>query len=364
MISTILAAAGVAVALVIGLGRQCTVFTAWKGGIGIFRRYPQKRLTGAIVAISLLAISLATGPPARPVPFAVAIVVLLVIAFLFRLEWMFPALNRVMPVQAEEANLDDDALVMLVTGSDPTAPGESDTSEQVSRAYPLDRMVIARHLVHDTIGSTPVVVTYCALCRSGLAFRAEVDGNTARFRVVGVFRRNLIMEDDVSFTLWQQATGHAVFGPYAGTTLELLPSVQLPWGAAKRDSGSSLTLAMEPPDTRPAPFASNRGFRLLKLATDHVTVPGYTKLSDRLPRRETVFGVVVNGSARAYPEKRCREAGRFTDTLGGVRLDFVYDQDRQTLMVTRADGTPPPAIEKHWWLGWNEFHPESTVWEP
>ncbi|MFW5689882.1 MAG: DUF3179 domain-containing (seleno)protein [Spirochaetota bacterium] len=358
MIGTLLASAGLAVALVVGLGRQFTVFAAWEPGLGIFRRYPQKRLAGALVAGALVVTALAIGSPARLAPFTVATGVLLAIAFLFRLEWMFPALDRVVAVRAEDAELPDDADVMLVEVADPAAGGST------SRAYPLDRMVIARHLVHDTVGSTPVVVTYCALCRTGLAFRSEVSGHPARFRVVGVFRRNLIMEDDVSGTLWQQATGTAIHGPHAGASLELLPAVQLPWGEAKRAGRSSLTIATEPPDAPRAPFASERGFALLQRATDRITVPGHTKLSDELPRRETVFGLVVNDEARAYPRQRCREEGSFTDTLGGVELHFDYDPERRSVRVTRADGLPPPVVEQHWWLGWNEFHPDTTVWEP
>ncbi|MFW5729717.1 MAG: DUF3179 domain-containing (seleno)protein, partial [Spirochaetota bacterium] len=164
-------------------------------------------------------------------------------------------------------------------------------------------------------------------------------------------------------TLWQQATGTAIHGPHAGTTLELLPAIQLPWSEAKRDSGPSLTIATEPPDASRAPFASRRGFALLERVTDRVTVTGHTKLSDKLPRRETVFGLVVNGEARAYSRERCRDAGSFTDTLGGVELHFDYDREGQSLRVTRADGQPAPIIEQHWWLGWNEFHPDTTVWK-
>ncbi len=362
MIATLLAAAGLAVALVIGLGRQFTVFTAWERGLGIFRRYPQKRITGALVVGVLLGSALVIGAPARLLPFSIATAVLLGVAFAFRLERMFPALHRVTAVPPEEAGLADETVVMLVSVAGPATDGASD--ECATRAYPLDRMVIARHLVHDTIGSTPVVVTYCALCRTGLAFRSEVGGRPARFGVVGVFRRNLIMEDDVSGTLWQQATGRAIYGPNAGDSLELLPAAQLPWSEAQCERGPSLTVASEPPDAPRAPFASQRGFALLQRATDRVTVPGHTRLSKALPRRETVYGLVVNDEARAYPRERCRAAGRFTDTLGGVQLSFVYDKERDSLQVTRADGQPPPIVQEHWWLGWNEFHPDTTVWEP
>lgn len=359
MASAVLVVVGFAVALLVGLGRQFTVFTAFEPGLWFFRRYPQKRNAGFLVSIVCVGTALLFGVQTRFIPLIVATAALLLLAFLFRLELLFPALDFIVAVPSGKAELADIETVMLVT-----VPEHGNGDGVHSRAYPLDRMVIARHLVHDTLGRTPVVITYCALCRTGLAFRAEFEGHPIRFRVVGVFRRNLIMEDVVTGTLWQQATGLAIYGPLAGNQLELLQAEQITWRAAKRDLDTGLTLAVEPPEAERAPFASNRGFSLLQRVTDHVTVKGHTRLSRALPRREIVYGIVIHGQARAYPREQCRNAGRFQDTLGGAGLDFEYDHDSDTLRVHRIDGGPPPIVEQHWWLGWNEFHPDSTVWRP
>lgn len=345
-LSLLLVILALGVTAIIALGRQFTVFTLFTPGLWFFRRFPLKRNVSLLVALALSGAAALLGPIEPLIPLLLLTALLAALAILFNLNVLFPALPVVRVMDPAEAALAEQDSVMLVE-----ANGER-------RAYPLAQMVIARHLVHDVVADVPVAVTYCALCRSGLAFRAEVDGRRLRFTVVGVFRRNLIMEDDQTHTLWQQATGEAIYGPHNGRNLEMLPAWQLPWGQARQEAG--LTVAAEPPGVRRPVFASARGFALLKKATERVMTPGRTRLSGTLPPRETVFGVHVNGAAKAYPLSRL-QAGSFTDQVGGVPLTFTFDPVAGTLTARRNDGQPDPIVEKHWWLGWQEFHPETAV---
>lgn len=361
-----------AIALVVGLGRQLTVFTAFAPGLVIFRRFGRTRVL-ALVAVGVLTVAafalpaLAPGSasaPAPPVAPLVAAWALIAFAFLFDLERLFPALREVRVVEPERAELDPGTTVLVAeVAGEPAGEvgGEGGAEDQrgaARRAYPLERMVMARHLVHDTLAGEPIVVTYCALCRSGLVFRA----GSHEFSVVGVFRRNLIMEDAATGTLWQQATGEAIAGPLAGRRLELVSGFQMPWSQARELPG--ITLAAEPDGSASSPLSSNRGLSLLKWATEHVMAPGHTRLSSELAPRETVYGVVVDGVARAYPLSRLGESVEFGDRVGEVDVTVAWDAGRATLRVARHDGGELPVVERHWWLGWNEFHPATSVWRP
>jgi hypothetical protein len=358
MLSDFAAAGALVVALIIGLGRQVTVFTVFEPGLWLFRSYRRKRNHGLLLVAALSATALLIGPGPRTIPLVMASGILSGLALVFNLEILFPALRRVRVIPAPEAAMseaaaellpDDNARVVVVEHGDET------------RAYPLERMVMARHLIHDVVGSTPLVVTYCALCRTGLVFRAGQEDRTLTFDVVGVFRRNLMMEDAQTRTLWQQATGEAIYGPLAGQTLELLPAVQMPWNQAKQWSG--MTLAVEPEGARWAALATRRGFALLEKATERVMAPGRTRLSTALPRREPVFGIRIDGHAKAYPISRIRSLGAFYDRAGGVDLDLHVDEVTDTLSAHRRDGAADPIVEKHWWLGWNEFHPDTEIYD-
>lgn len=353
MIAEVLASAGLVVGLVIGLGRQFVVFAVFEPGIGIFRHYQRKRNVGILAVLVLCAAAISLSSVAREgiasmpvIVMSIAAGLLSLFAVVFNLERLFPALDHVEVKTADNGEIPDDLLVFVAhVGS-------------VQRAYALEQTVMARHLVHDTVGEQPIVVTYCALCRSGLVFRAEVD-HQLTFRVVGVFRRNLIMEDLETHTLWQQATGVAIHGSLRGTTLEMLPSEQTTWGNVRKRP--HITFAVEPAEAKPAPFASDRGFALLEAATLRVMPPGRTRLSRALSPHETVFGIQLEGHTRAYPLSHVKTLGTFTDQIDDMELEFTYHSDRDILEVNRLDGKPAPIVERHWWLGWHEFHPQTTV---
>jgi hypothetical protein len=346
--SVALASLALAVSAVIGLGRQFTVSAVFEPGLWLFQRYPLKRNVGLLVVAALAAGAFAVGTGPAVWGLTIAAATFGLFAVLFNLDLLFPPLRHVRTEPASSAAADEELTVVVLDHA-----GDR-------RAYPLERMVMARHLVHDVVGGTPVALTYCALCRSGLAYRAELDGQRLLFRVVGVFRRNLIMEDDATHTLWQQATGRGIYGRHRGAILDMLPAYQLPWREAKTQPG--MTLAVEPADARFAVLATPRGASLLHRATETVMTPGRTRLTHELPPRETVFGVQIGETARAYPLSRVRGLGRFTDSVGGVQLQLTFHEDTETLEVVREDGLTPPVVQRHWWLGWKEFHPSTTVY--
>ena len=91
------------------------------------------------------------------------------------------------------------------------------------RGYPL-AILTFHEIVNDTIGGVDVVVTYCPLCNSGLAFVREVDDRPQSFGTSGrLWRSNLVMYDRATRSLWSQFTGEAIVGPRTGEVLERLP---------------------------------------------------------------------------------------------------------------------------------------------
>ena len=54
-----------------------------------------------------------------------------------------------------------------------------------ARAYPL-RVMIWHEIVNDTVGETPIAVTWCPLCNSAVVFDRRIDGRTLSFGTTGV----------------------------------------------------------------------------------------------------------------------------------------------------------------------------------
>jgi len=93
-----------------------------------------------------------------------------------------------------------------------------------ARAYPI-RVMIWHEIVNDTVGGTPVTVTFCPLCNSSVVFDRRVGDKLLDFGTTGLLRKsNLVMYDRQTESWWQQFTGKSIVGAMLDTSLALIPS--------------------------------------------------------------------------------------------------------------------------------------------
>jgi hypothetical protein len=93
-----------------------------------------------------------------------------------------------------------------------------------ARAYPL-RVLIWHEIVNDMVGEIPVAVTYCPLCNAAIVFDRRIGDRVLDFGTTGKLRKSdLVMYDRQTESWWQQFTGEAIVGEFAGQTLKLLPA--------------------------------------------------------------------------------------------------------------------------------------------
>ena len=107
------------------------------------------------------------------------------------------------------------------------APHEPVISLQIggaARAYPL-RVMIWHEIVNDTVGGTPIAVTWCPLCNSAVIFDRRVAGRTLSFGTTGKLRNSdLVMYDRETESWWQQYGGECIVGAMRGAQLKYLPA--------------------------------------------------------------------------------------------------------------------------------------------
>ncbi len=112
-----------------------------------------------------------------------------------------------------------------LTGKDAMLPEDTQVLgvilEGRAHAWPMG-ILIPHHIINETVHGTPVTAAYCPACRSGYVFDPVVDGQRLTFEPVSVHRRNMIMRDRETGTIWQHETGEALMGKYRGKTLDLL----------------------------------------------------------------------------------------------------------------------------------------------
>ena len=120
-----------------------------------------------------------------------------------------------------------------------------------SRAYPL-RVLTWHEIVNDVIAGVPVAVTYCPLCNAAIVFDRRLNGAVLDFGTTGKLRHSdLVMYDRQTESWWQQYSGEAIVGRYAGRALEMLPARLEPWADFRARSPDALVLVPEDPDARP-----------------------------------------------------------------------------------------------------------------
>ena len=300
-----------------------------------------------------------------------------------------------------------------VTGQGPVIALEIDGD---ARAYPL--AVLTWHeIVNDTVGDVPVIVTFCPLCHTALAFERTLDGEVHDFGVSGNLRfSDMVMYDRQSETWWQQATGIGIVGDLTGTKLEFLPSQLIgldqfaeayPDGQVlsrdtghRRDYGRNPYVGYDTADQQPFLFAGVADGRLapkervvtlgeqdsdgpisipyselqaegvanLEFEGEPVVVfwqPGAVSALDAAYIDESedvggtgVFSATVDGEALTFTREGDADAA-ITDTQTGSTWDITG----RAIEGPLAGATLTPISHgDHFWFAWAAFVPHTGIW--
>lgn len=226
--------------------------------------------------------------------------------------------------------------------------------------YPLNEMIKPRHILNDTLLGKPLLVSYCMACRSAMVYNPIVKGQRLNFDVLGVYRRNMVMMDRETGTVWQQGTGEAVYGNLKGSQLEILPYQQTTISEWLTQYPNSL-IAKESAEVKNGIFSKERLMKMMKI-TEHLIAPGKTNL-EGLPLRETVFGIELNGVSKAYPVSELKKKSNFADQLGNTEVIITYNPRNNFMIANVTETGKIIPVQSHWWFGWKEFHPDTEIWK-
>ncbi len=205
------------------------------------------------------------------------------------------------------------------------------------RAYPLE-ILIWHEIVNDQVGSVPVTVTFCPLCHTAIAFDRRVAGQVLDFGTSGNLRKSdLVMWDRQTESWWQQATGTAIVGSLTGTVLSVSPASIVSFDAFRQAHPDGKVLSRDTGFSRP--YGEN-------------PYPGYDDANSRpflfdgtpdgrLPLKELVVTVSLNGEQVAYPYSVLRKRGVVMDSVGDTRIAVFY----QTGTASALGGSSIPDNE-------------------
>jgi len=179
----------------------------------------------------------------------------------------------------------------------PREPVVAVSVDGVAKAYPI-RILMWHEIVNDEFDGVPVVVTYCPLCNTGIAFlRPTIDGELLDFGTSGkLYQSDLVMYDRQTNSYWVQALGRAVVGPLLGEELDPLPTRLLSWADWRQAHPDGLVLSSE------TGYRRNYGINPYAGYEDEDRPFLFTGEPDpRLQATEHVLGVVDSSGTIAFP---------------------------------------------------------------
>ncbi|MBI4502050.1 MAG: DUF3179 domain-containing protein [Gemmatimonadetes bacterium] len=284
----------------------------------------------------------------------------------------------------------------------------------LARAYPL-QILLWHEIVNDQIGDLPVAVTYCPLCNTAIAFDRRHRNLVLDFGTTGRLRHSdLVMYDRQTESWWQQATGEAIVGEFAGDTLRWVGAQMVSWVEFRKSHPDGQVLSRETGFDRPYGTTPYTRYD----APGGSPLAGFfrSKPDARLPAMERVAAVRLGDESVAYPFTALREhrvvndraadrpvvvfwapgmasavdaariasgrdvgsTGVFDRRLDGRTLTFEPGpgdsfRDRETgstwSLRGRALAGPlrgahlsPIAAGDYFWFAWAAFRPDTRIW--
>jgi hypothetical protein len=227
----------------------------------------------------------------------------------------------------------------------------------VARAYPI-RILNYHEIVNDAFGGNAVVVTYCPLCNSGMAFNAKIDRARLEFGVSGLlYNSDVLLYDRQTGSLWSQIMQTAITGTMKGTKLDAFPMTHTTWRDwvaryPETEVLSDRTGSRRNYEVNPYPGYRRDGSLYFPVAEEN----------SRYRRKSLVMGLEIDGHFKAYPFSELnRSTARFTDEFQGQSFEVRYDKKNETAMIIGEDGTELPTLLS-FWFAWYAFHPDTEIY--
>ncbi|PQA60784.1 DUF3179 domain-containing (seleno)protein [Siphonobacter curvatus] len=249
-----------------------------------------------------------------------------------------------------------------------------------ARAYPI-QFLAYHHQVRDTVAGTPILVTYCSVCRTGRVYGSLVDGEPETFRLVGMDHFNALFEDSRTHSWWRQVNGEAVVGSLKGSYLPDVPSRQTTLEEWLKLYPNSLVFQGDPAFTEE--YSKDMAY---ENGTSESELTGTDKHSWH--EKSWIVGIDAGRTSKAYDWNRLKQQRIINDVVGDVPVLVVLAKDNasffayqrpdvSTIYALKNDSLitvghsydlagrssegrlRPINASQEFWHSWSTFHPKT-----
>lgn len=227
-----------------------------------------------------------------------------------------------------------------------------------AKAYPI-RILNWHELVNDRVGGENILVSYCPLCGTGMVFEVDIKGERFLFGVSGkLYNSDVLFYDKKTESLWSQIKMEAVTGTMTGQKLKLLPAEHTTWEAWRSKHPDTLVLSTNTGhfrDYSKDPYSGYGGSPGIYFPVNHK--------DNRLPVKEWVVGIVIDGQTKAYSFERLRkEDDPVKDVFAGKEIAIRYNKNADSAVIEDRDGQVIPSVQAYW-FAWRAFYPQTELFK-
>jgi hypothetical protein len=242
-----------------------------------------------------------------------------------------------------------------------------------ARAYPL-QILIWHEIVNDTVGGTPVAITFCPLCNTTIVFDRRLDGRVLDFGTTGNLRNSdLVMYDRQTESWWQQFGGDAIVGELTGEKLRKLPAAIVAWEEFESMHPAGKVLSRDTGFSRAYGDNPYVGY-------DSIDTPPFfgaaNQDDNRLPPKERVVFIERKGEQVVVPFSALAEAREIEVEVGDEALEVTWKpgtrsaldsdeiasgRDVGTAIVRSAETGELVAFDLPFWFAVAAFAPDAEI---
>ena len=227
----------------------------------------------------------------------------------------------------------------------------------IKKAYPI-RILVWHELVNDDFNDFPVLITYCPLCGSILAFKRNIKDQLLTFGVSGLlYQSDVLFYDHNTNSLWSQLLMKSISGEFVGTNLELLPYTLSTWKEWRLSNPDSKVLSKNTGyhrDYDKDPYGSYEN-------SSNLYFPVKRK-SKKFHPKEKVLVVLSDYKSKVYSFTFLKSVNtKFEDKIGDKRI-FITSKNGNYIDVEDEKGIKMNYFTSYW-FAWYAFRPDTEVYK-
>ena len=168
--------------------------------------------------------------------------------------------------------------------------------DSIAIAYP--HPILNWHeIVNDNVNDTWFAVSYCPLTGTAASWNRKLQKGITTFGVSGLlYNNNLLPYDRATESVWSQIRNECIHGELIGSRADLIPIVETTWETWKQMYPRTWVLTENTGYSRGYTYYPYGDYRTLH---DWIFFPNSNK-DDRIPAKERVYGIIVDGEAKVY----------------------------------------------------------------